>query len=94
MILTSLNKRLYIFLFFFLASNLYSEETVDIWKKEKTQSDISQSELIKQKIPKNNNLVIKNNSNNSKIEILEKINTTEKKKKFMGFSIQQLIILA
>lgn len=84
MILTSLNKRLYIFLFFFLASNLYSEETVDIWKKEKTQSDISQSELIKQKIPKNNNLVIKNNSNNSKIEILEKINTTEKKKKVYG----------
>ena len=86
MILKSLNKYRYLLFFFLWASVVYSDEPVDIWKKEKIQNSISENELNKEKNleNENNNLVLKNTNGNLKIKILEEASNKVDIKKVYG----------
>ena len=86
MILKSLNKYRYLLFFFLWASVVYSDEPVDIWKKEKIQKSISENELNKEKNfeNENNNLVLKDTNSNLKIKILEEASNKVDIKKVYG----------
>ena len=86
MILKSLNKYRYLLFFFLWASVVYSDEPVDIWKKEKIQNSISENELSKEKNleNENNNLVLKDTNGNLKIKILEEASNKVDIKKVYG----------
>ena len=86
MILKSLNKYRYLLFFFLWASVVYSDEPVDIWKKEKTQNSILENELNKEKNfeNENNNLVLKDTNSNLKIKILEEASNKVDIKKVYG----------